>query len=66
MEGIRTKFADVQAQEEVVIGIEDVSKGIRRMANWKAPGPDGVRGFCFKKTPISALCIEGCVAGMCG
>ena len=23
--------------------------GIREMANWKAPGPDGVRGFWFKR-----------------
>ena len=23
--------------------------GVRRMSNWKAPGPDGVRGFWFKK-----------------
>ena len=25
--------------------------GIRKMANWKAPGPDGVRGFWFKRFP---------------
>jgi hypothetical protein len=31
MEGMREKFAKVEAQEEVAIGIEDVSKGIRRM-----------------------------------
>jgi len=23
--------------------------GIVRMSNWKAPGPDSVRGFWFKK-----------------
>lgn len=27
----------------------DVKAGIRKMTNWKAPGPDGVRGFWFKK-----------------
>ena len=29
--------------------LDDVQAGIRKMANWKAPGPDGVRGFWFKK-----------------
>ena len=67
MKDVREKFANVQAQEEVVIGIEDVSKGIRRMANWKAPGPDGVRGFWFKRLPSlhSALrdALQECVDG---
>ena len=67
LEDMREKFAGVQLQEDVVIGIEDVSKGIRRMANWKAPGPDGVRGFWFKRLPSlhSALrdALQECVDG---
>ena len=47
----REMFADVAAQEDVMIEMDDVRKGIRRMANWKAPGPDGVRGFWFKRLP---------------
>ena len=39
----------VQQQEEVVVQLKDVKAGIRKMTNWKAPGPDGVRGFWFKK-----------------
>ena len=27
------------------ISVEDMENGIRKMANWKAPGPDDVRGF---------------------
>ena len=26
-----------------------VRSGVRRLSNWKAPGPDGVVGFWFKK-----------------
>ena len=41
--------------------------GPRRMANWKAPGPDGVRGFWFKRLPSlhSALrdALQECVGG---
>ena len=42
---------DVPDMADVVIGIEDVKAGVRRMTNWKAPGPKGVRGFWFKKLP---------------
>ena len=67
LEGTRKEFVNVQAQDDVVIGIEDVRKGIRRMANWKAPGPDGVRGFWFKRLPSlhSALrdALQECVDG---
>ena len=48
---MRQKTEHVRAQEDVVIGIDDVKAGIRRMTNWKAPGPDGVGGFWFKKLP---------------
>jgi len=48
---VRTGFDGVRQQEKVVVQLEDVKVGIRRMANWKAPGPDGVRGFWFKKFP---------------
>ena len=51
LEGVRRQMDDVQAMEDVVVSLDDVKAGIRRMANWKAPGPDGVRGFWFKKLP---------------
>ena len=40
---------ETKQQDEVVLQLVDVKEGIRKMANWKAPGPDGVRGFWFKK-----------------
>ena len=40
---------EVDQMKEVDIGISDVVTRIKKMANWKAPGPDGVRGFWFKQ-----------------
>ena len=46
-------------QEDIVIGLEEVKGGIRRMTNWKAPGPDGVQGFWFKKfTKVHGAIVE--------
>ena len=34
---------------KVKVDIESVKAGVKRMPNWKVPGPDGVMGFWFKK-----------------
>ena len=49
LKDIEASFSRVEQQEEIEIDIDDVERGIRRMKNWKAPGPDGVQGFWFKK-----------------
>ena len=59
MKDVRTRFENVRVQEDVMIGIEDVKAGVGRMANWKAPGPDGVRGFWFKKLPSLLPALTG-------
>ena len=46
---IEDDFSRVKQQEDAEIATEDVLKGIRKMSSWKAPGPDGVQGFWFKK-----------------
>ena len=46
---VRDRMSGIEKQEEVKIDIKDVEHGIRKMENWKAPGPDGVRGFWFKR-----------------
>jgi hypothetical protein len=46
---VKSKLARVERQDDVRVELEDVKAGVRRMSNWKAPGPDGVRGFWFKK-----------------
>lgn len=48
---MREKVGDVTKQEDLVIGAADVQAGVRRMTNWRAPGPDGIQGFWFKKFP---------------
>ena len=49
MRDVNRELAGVEQQQEVTVQLDDVKAGIRRMANWKAPGPDGIRGFWFKK-----------------
>ena len=46
---VRQKYARVERQGEVVVNVGKVKAGVRRLSNWKAPGPDGVVGFWFKK-----------------
>ena len=56
----RNRLRRVERQQDVVIGVADVKGGIRRMTNWKAPGPDGVQGFWFKKfTSVHVAIAEG-------
>ena len=49
MKDVDGELTRVEQQQEVTVHLDDVKAGIRKMANWKAPGPDGVRGFWFKK-----------------
>ena len=59
LETVRDKFGNVRQMAEVVLRRQDVEAGIKRMANWKAPGPDGVRGFWFKNLKS----LHGCLTG---
>ena len=52
MKDVDGDLARVEQQQEVTVQLDDVKAGIRKMANWKAPGPDGVRGFFFQKIHI--------------
>ena len=49
IEDVKTKMRGKTRQENVSVSVEDVVAGVRKMPCWKAPGPDGVRGFWFKK-----------------
>lgn len=49
LKGIEDYMSEVEKQDDISITEQDVKAAIRRMSNWKAPGPDGVRGFWFKK-----------------
>lgn len=62
---VKERLSCVKEQEEVVITCENIVNGIRKMANWKAPGPDGVRGFWFKRFRslhgAIASSLQGCL-----
>ena len=71
-EGLRRVNDDINPQENIEISLNNVKKGISSMRNWKAPGPDGVRGFWFKKftsvhsalaTALNKCVITGTVPG---
>ena len=49
----RRKLGNVEKQEDLIIDVDTVRPVVRKLSNWKAPGPDGVVGFWFKK--VSAL-----------
>ena len=46
---VKRRLSGTQQQEDVSVSAADVLAGVRRMPCWKAPGPEGVRGFWFKK-----------------
>ena len=47
------KLGNVEKQEDLIIDVDSVRSVVRKLSNWKAPDPDGVVGFWFKK--VSAL-----------
>ena len=55
---------EVEQMEDITISSEDVITRIRKMANWKAPGPDGIQGFWFKKL-LSVHCYLVEALGKC-
>ena len=62
---VRQKLSRVPMQGKVVVDVGKVKAGVRRLTNWKAPGPDGVMGFWFKKLTALhraiAVGLEGCL-----
>ena len=46
---------EYKEEQEVEITPEKIKKILRKMPNWKAPGPDFVQSFCLKNFE----CIQG-------
>ena len=42
-------MSEFDKQEDIRISVENVKTTIRKMTNWKAPGPDFVQGYWFKR-----------------
>ena len=49
LQKIKQELADVEKQEDIKITVESIQKRVSGMSNWKASGPDGVKGFWFKR-----------------
>ena len=45
----KQELADVKKNENIKITIKSIQKCVSDMSNWKAPGPDGLQGFWFKR-----------------
>ena len=46
---VELKLENISIQEDVKITKEDVTKQLRKMPNWRAPGLDGIQGFWHKR-----------------
>ena len=42
-------MSEFDKQEDIRISVENVKTAIRKMTNWKAPGPDCIQGYWFKR-----------------
>ena len=46
---MRDEVADkAEQQQNVTITTTAIKKQIKKLAKWKAPGPDGIRGYWYK------------------
>jgi hypothetical protein len=61
---IREEMSRIQTIDDVAVDTEGLMKGIRKMTNWKAPGPDMVRGFWFKKLTSLHLALPDALKGL--
>ena len=65
LKDVEHAWSEIDLQSDVELSLKDVKLGISRMKNWKAPGPDGVRGFWFKKFtsvhPAITKVLEKCL-----
>ena len=48
LDDVREKFGQHAAQENVTICVTDVKQQLKKVANWKGPGQDGVQGYWLK------------------
>ena len=46
---VELELENVNNQENVEITKEDVTKQLKEIANWKAPGLDRIQGFWLKR-----------------
>ena len=56
---------DLIPQTDLTITVETLRVQVRKLANWKAPGPDGVQGYWFKNLtsihPLLGALLNDCL-----
>lgn len=45
LSSVKSEISEGEVQTEVTISMEVFDEALKRLAPWKAPGPDGVQGF---------------------
>ena len=65
MKDLEERFSGAQKQNDIVITPAKMTKHLRKIANWKAPEPDGLQGFWLKGftscTERIALQLQDCL-----
>ena len=49
MNRVSEELESKEKQGDVVIELSDLKKYVKGISNWKAPGPDGIQGFWYKR-----------------
>ena len=66
IEGIETEI-DIRTptQQDISVSIEILKKQIKKLPNWKSPGPDGIQGYWVKNftsiQPILTAMLNDCL-----
>ena len=50
LKGLERNLTGINQQSNFVINVEGINKQLKKTANWKAPGLDGLQGFWLKNT----------------
>ena len=45
---MKERLSEIDKEEDIRISVENVKTTIRKMTNWKVPGPDCVQRYLFK------------------
>ena len=58
---VKERLSEFDKQEDIRISVENVKTAIRKMSNWKVPGPDYVQGYWFKRLTehLQTCVVEG-------
>ena len=51
LDNVREELQDVPRQSHININVRKVKTQLKRIPNWKAPGPEQVQGFWLKILP---------------